>query len=1034
MKKIMALAAILPAIMMWGQTLELPKNIQSPNAASLGKYGDIDMNLFTGRANVSVPLYSLNEGNIPLNITLNYDTGGVRINDVSGWVGQNWSLEAGGVITRQIRTNSDEAETPEYSDIPNSKIGYYYSRPILNTANWADNDRLINLATHAGLPNRINDLEPDIFTFNFMGYSGKFFLGEDGQWKVSSKSNIKVSIDMMDNVVPMNYPTQRFCNNDSNTNLGITKSIGKITIWDDKGNKFIFGGQMNAIEFSNSDFFNQYERKINANAWYLAEVYNNLGEKIYSFDYERGNFQATFYNNHQQILHYEKISNGTLVNSCSGTSFSNEVLAEGQLIFPVFLKRINGLKTGIKLNFLSEELQNVKYDLNPIRRKYNPSRPNDPDYEENPLSAKINRWIQLNVHNGNAIDNYRRAFYYLINPIGEINYDFCVNININTAYDTKSLLDKLKWRKLSKISIEGPISKNINFTYDEKSYRLWLKSVKNDDRKYSFLYNITSLPSYLSKSVDHFGYYNGNPFGIDPNTHNTDRNTNSLFVDYGMLSEITYPTGGTTTLEYEPHTYSKYVKDMLDIENGSGITGGVRIKKIINSNHWSDPNKTIKEYLYQDNINSNISSGTLIQNNKYYYVDFKTRFISGSIFKESVFSINSVIPQSNIFGSQIEYSTVIEKETGKGYIINKYSNYVEDGNNIKYVNTINPDYTMFFPKIDMGFKRGHIKNRSFFDQNGSKLKEEEYIYEIHQNNNKVRAVQYNNENKCPQNSGDLDLVIKAQAYEIYFSDYNLTRKKTTEFNGANVLETNEYNNYNTSNYETGNLLLKKQSVQYPDVGIKETNYQYAYDKNIQKLINANMIGIPLETTISNKQNKTDLEKITSKIEAKYDDPATLFPTSVISYGIETQTPSTEVTYDKYDSKGNLLQYTTKDGAVTVIIWGYNKTQPIAKIENIRLTDIQQSFIDSIVNASDLDAAAGVNNDESNLLNTFKTFRANLLGHQVTTYSYDPLVGVRSITPPSGIRETYLYDAANRLEKVVDANGKLLKELKYNYKN
>jgi YD repeat-containing protein len=53
---------------------------------------------------------------------------------------------------------------------------------------------------------------------------------------------------------------------------------------------------------------------------------------------------------------------------------------------------------------------------------------------------------------------------------------------------------------------------------------------------------------------------------------------------------------------------------------------------------------------------------------------------------------------------------------------------------------------------------------------------------------------------------------------------------------------------------------------------------------------------------------------------------------------------------------------------------------------------------------------------------------------VTTYTYDPLIGVTSITPPSGIRESYIYDSANRLQKVIDVNGKVLKEMKYNYKN
>jgi hypothetical protein len=33
-----------------------------------------------------------------------------------------------------------------------------------------------------------------------------------------------------------------------------------------------------------------------------------------------------------------------------------------------------------------------------------------------------------------------------------------------------------------------------------------------------------------------------------------------------------------------------------------------------------------------------------------------------------------------------------------------------------------------------------------------------------------------------------------------------------------------------------------------------------------------------------------------------------------------------------------------------------------------------------------------------------------------------------------LREVYIYDPANRLEKIVDVNGKVLKEFKYNYKN
>lgn len=71
-------------------------SIHSPNATDLGKYGDVPVGLYTGTVDVSVPLYEINEGGIPLKIDLNYDTSGVRVNSVPGWVGQNWSLNAGG--------------------------------------------------------------------------------------------------------------------------------------------------------------------------------------------------------------------------------------------------------------------------------------------------------------------------------------------------------------------------------------------------------------------------------------------------------------------------------------------------------------------------------------------------------------------------------------------------------------------------------------------------------------------------------------------------------------------------------------------------------------------------------------------------------------------------------------------------------------------------------------------------------------------------------------------------------------------------
>ncbi|NHQ68850.1 RHS repeat protein, partial [Elizabethkingia miricola] len=83
-----------------------------------------------------------------------------------------------------------------------------------------------------------------------------------------------------------------------------------------------------------------------------------------------------------------------------------------------------------------------------------------------------------------------------------------------------------------------------------------------------------------------------------------------------------------------------------------------------------------------------------------------------------------------------------------------------------------------------------------------------------------------------------------------------------------------------------------------------------------------------------------------------------------------------------------------------------------------------------------DNTQGTDQSEQALVGALDILRNNtaLSAYQITTYTYNPLIGVTSITPPSGVREIYKYDSANRLESVKDVNGNLLKEYQYRYKN
>ncbi|WP_418124398.1 hypothetical protein ACNFU2_07000 [Chryseobacterium sp. PTM-20240506] len=80
----------------------------SPNATSIAKFVESPVSYYRGSANIGIPLISVDTGDIPLNVSIQYDTKGIRVGEVASSVGAGWSLSAGGLITRQVRQRPDE--------------------------------------------------------------------------------------------------------------------------------------------------------------------------------------------------------------------------------------------------------------------------------------------------------------------------------------------------------------------------------------------------------------------------------------------------------------------------------------------------------------------------------------------------------------------------------------------------------------------------------------------------------------------------------------------------------------------------------------------------------------------------------------------------------------------------------------------------------------------------------------------------------------------------------------------------------------
>lgn len=213
-----------------------------------------------------------------------------------------------------------------------------------------------------------------------------------------------------------------------------------------------------------------------------------------------------------------------------------------------------------------------------------------------------------------------------------------------------------------------------------------------------------------------------------------------------------------------------------------------------------------------------------------------------------------------------------------------------------------------------------------------------------------------------------------------------------------------------------------------DGSITETTTKYASDLGNSRLLNANMISVPLQI-----ETKTD-GTVMTKVTTKYDNISHFYSTSLESTDLN-QTAETQMTLDLYDSNGNLVQTTDKAGNSVTTIWGYNQTLPIAQIVGAKYSDISSlSAVTAAVNASNADAADPAN--EAGLLTALNNLRtaSQLQEYTITVNTYDPLIGITNNISSNGIKKSYEYDNAGRLLKVKNNSGQVLNENQYNYKH
>ena len=1061
-KKIITITFVFLTGLMYSQiNSEFATTYPSPNAFSLGTYGNITTNQYTGVPNINIPLYTIKTPDISIPISLSYHTSNVKVNTHPGWVGSGWTLNSGGAITRIVNGYPDESVLN--TDI---EIGYFWKGYFLADNSWYNQETLEyyeSIYRSNTTSQLIVDIMPDEFQFNFLGYSGSFYLDPYGRWIVVSEQNIVVEFDESDGF--LSYSELRPQISDWNVPFDLynKKHFNYFTLITPDGFRYKFGGKY-ATEYSK---IYGHHSGITANTWYLDQITSPNG-RIVDFSYEEGDIISSLSKNYG-MSYSTHDSGGGIMTFCESFNFSSSI--NGHLHFPVYLKKI--YTENYYVDFTISDSQELKYD------------------------------------EAYSILSYE---WYKHNDIGEFYY-----------YFPDQDISSLKWKKLDKITVRekdqhSNTIKRFDLTYtDSSNERLKLLSVQevgmkwesgglpiSEDYKNPYLieYNEEPLPSYCSYQIDHWGFYNGYDISQFPwesmsvddcmmlpqlcidNIYDfmylyrlqREPDDTGLYLNSELIKKITYPTGGTTTFEFEPHDYKKVV-DRSD----NGYTslpfltkgGGVRIKRIVSKPEGN--RSVITEYNY-------LSSGIMQFRHAYNFPGIMNFESGGEIYELDYFSSSSILPIScNSGGVIVGYSKVEETqkdETGEvnGHKHFTFTNFDTDiwGNSHKDESSISynrPGMEIYLPVTSKKIERGKLTSISYF--NKENIIQQKVLYKYTPSSNdyirKLDCIDFSLCNYEYLPSSYLygpntwislsDLFSYISANKIYSYKYNLKKKIEENYltNGKVVNEINyNYNNYNLleSNveYDEKNRELKTTYLYPTDLA----DYSTSPGPGINlygKMKNNNMIQYPIEITnfLDNDVIGSDLYEY-FEINGKFKKRRkfsiyNIEPLSDFSpYEYRILSPTTaiyekdsryvhEFKIEQYDNYGNIVEYCDKFYEDYSVIYGYSSEFPVIVAQNISNQDLQEKvsqlvgdldiFLEQIGDLTSMDSKLDWKNFNESL--------RSLLPNTIITYTHKRNFGLTSITNQNAQAEYYEYDISGRLNLIKDQDGNIIKTYEYNFK-
>lgn len=1062
---------------------DLPEIVPlSPNAASIAKYGEIPVGHFTGVPNIGIPIYTISSGELTLPLSLSYHAGGNKVESIASWVGLGWSLGSVPSISRRVQGIPDEGAGGYFDKFSNKTVYQLWNERNTNTTAYG--------AYKEALYNGTADSEPDIFSYSLPEESGKFFYNqEEGTFITFPKSNLKITRNGNNfTLVTQNGVEYYFNIIETTISNGDTQGKRINSTWyastitsPSKKDIIRFSYQMENHITKTKNVVNKYH--------YLGGVTNGLPSDSGSLLTINSTnaivvdsilFDEGYIKFNRNVGYRDDLDGGKSLNNVSVYDAKNELLSKHQFTYRYKQGTAGGTSCYNADSYsrrwmLLDKIEQVSVTDPDIKLSHLFTY-NENGFPSCRYSAAQDYW---GYYNGEDLNADLTPPYYLPGQSNQISgaergvdptkshYGILTKITYPTGGYTEFDFEN---NMVYANDLPPQYVSNNQILAGEEYFDAGDTPDGTDLFQKTFTINNPTDPVLNNNNINggaNVSFTIGNP-GCDLSGGSnpcalftiTTPTSNMYYIQiegssfylpngtYTMTASFNQPYPGN---DYQDFYFIANWQEIDPNQSGNTYSGGLRIKQIRSYvNATSQP--MTKNYKYTTTFDSSVSSGDVFSTPNFSHVQNVTYNTlgngqnGGGSFTSLLLRVRSVsnVQQVTHSGSAVGYRTVFEEidnANERGYTEYQFSNSRDEGN----------DSFPYPPAESLELERGQLLRQKSFKKasTGFDLVQDKHLtytkvpFDIGSVHPKSSfAIKWGSliidETQNPLVYLDLSMI----DYFVKGGWYNLFSEDVTNYYDNAISTTSTYFYYDNPVH-----LLKTRTETIDSKGERLVSI-VKYPQDIGSptvaesgLIAQNRLGEIIETSSYMDLNNNliaDSNELLSKQQSDY----RIWYNDIISPEYfhtskgANNAPENRVIFHSYHENGKVKEVSKTEGAHIVYIWGYDQTLPVAKIENATFGQIPTTVYNAILSASNSDIDDLTEDSLRSELEKLRdpTYCPNLSNALVTTYTYDPLIGVTSMTDPKGYTVFFEYDGFSRLERVKDGTGNILSNNRYHYKN